>query len=417
MKRLIQTLSICFLGLASSNTSAQTVEKVFFTNGSVIEGYLAEQRPGVNFTVHSTHADVFAHEDSLLDVTQQRIDVSSLPQAWADWATANNATMSDGSGTYLMLSTLHFRNSTVENVYVKERGVTVKFTDLNERNYTFPWKMLAMTSKNLRPANQHSGIVDVLVMKDGRQFEGQVTEQTPGKGIKIIFDNGQVQSFNYSDIAQIISRPLNNKLTLRQQSRLLDELVLRGSGETLRGIISSRTIGKDYTMQLNSGMTRVVQARDVAVLRKVKNDDYVTAQQRELAEGEVLINGDAKNAYFWNYQTTDAYVLLDQGGASMQAAVGDTIVIEANLGKPMAAIRVAKAQVRSVELINAKGKKSVEQKYVVTLIDLLQAPLAGTREVNDLGYIKYTFALPESGDYIIQIEGKQGYIDIFVAND
>lgn len=414
MKYSIKLVILSSVFAMAFEAFAQNTEKVYLINGSVLEGYLAEQRPGVSFTVHSVKAEVFAREDTLVNVEQQQIDLSALPQQWVEWASANNAETVDGTGVYLTLSTLTFNNSTVSNVFVKERGVTVKYIDLNERDYTFPWKMLAMTSKNLRPAKQQSGIVDELVMTNGVHHVGQVTDQTPGKGIKIIFDNGQVQSFNYSDISQIISKPLNDKMTIWQQSQLTDELVMKGTGEVLRGIIVSRRIGKEYTLLSHNGTTRDVPARDVAILRKMKNDEYTSSQPQELAEGEVLINGKAENAYFFDFETTESCVILNQEGASMVAAVGDTIVIDANLGNPLAAIKVAKAQQRDVEIINKKGKKSIEKKYVVTLYDLLQAQQRGTREVNSLGYIKYTLPITEKGDYIIKIEGKDGYIDIYV---
>lgn len=388
MKLLSHIFFSSLLGLVSTSVSAQNTEKVILKNGSVFEGYLAEQRPGVNFTVHSMKAEVFAREDSLLEVTQDDAEQS----------------------------TLTFRNSIVRNVYVKERGITIKYVDLNERDYVIPWNQLAMTSKNLRDKNQRSGIVDELVMKDGRHFEGQVTDQIPGKGIKIILSDGLVQSFNYSDIAQIISKPYSDKLTLWQQSQLLDEVVLT-NGEIVQGLITSRNIGKDYSFQQRNGQIRTINAKDVLIFRKLKNEEYKSAPERELAEGEVLINGDAKNAYFFNLETTDSYVILDAKSASMQMTCGDTIVVEANLGDPLAAITIAKAQVKDVETINEKGKKVMQPKAVVTLIDLLQSKNQGTREVTVSGYVKFSFPITESGDYVMQIQGKDGYIVIYVPQN
>ena len=136
-----------------------------------------------------------------------------------------------------------------------------------------------------------------------------------------------------------------------------------------------------------------------------------------MAEGEVLINGDAKNAYFFNLETTDSYVVLDASSASMQMECGDTIVVEANVGNPLAAITIAKAKVRDVETINEKGKKVMIPKAVVTLFDLLQSKNIGTREVTVSGYVKFTLPLKESGDYVMQIQGKEGYIVIYVPRN
>lgn len=417
MKTLAKFMALGVIAACSSTALAQNVEKVTLKNGSVLEGYLAEQIPGKQFTVQSSNAVVFASEDSLINVTQQQIELSILPPAWSEWAIKNKLVESDKEGQMINLSTLQFSNSTISNVYVQERGVTIKFVDLNVRSYVFSWNMLGMTSKILRPANQFSGIVDELVMSNGNRYEGQVTDQIPGKGIKIIFDDGKVQSFNYSDIAQIISKPLNPKMSLWEQSQLLDEVVLKGTGETVQGIINSRNIGKNYTFMLKNGQTRVVTASDVAILRKQKNEEYKSAQDRVMEQGEVLINGDAKNAYFFDLKTTETCVILDQNKASMQMSCGDTIVVEANLGNPMSAITIAKAQVKNVETVNAKGKKVMKPKAVVTLVDLLQSKTIGTREVTPLGHVKFTLPITESGDYVMQIQGKDGYIVIYVPKD
>ena len=409
MKHSFKIVILCSFFSLTLEANAQNTERVVLKNGSVLEGYLAEQRPGKYFIVHSSEAVLFANEDSLKNVTNQVCNVGELSPAWQDWIKRNNV----GDGQSITLSNLEFKNSTISNVYIQERGNTIKYADLNERSYVFPWNMLAMTSKKLREKNQRSGIVDELVMTDGRHYEGQVTDQTPGKGIKIILSDGLVQSFNYSDIAQIISKPYSEKLTLWQQSQLLDEVVLN-TGETVQGLITSRNIGKDYSFQLRNGQIRTVKAKDVSIFRKLRNEEYKSAPERELAEGEVLINGDAKNAYFFNLETTDSYVVLDASSASMQLAVGDTIVVEANVGNPTAAITIAKAQVRDVEIVNEKGKKVMQPKAVVTLYDLLQSKKTGTREVTVSGYIKLTLPITESGDYVMQIQGKDGYIVIYV---
>lgn len=417
MKTFSKSLALGVFSFCSVPILAQNIEKITLKNGTVLEGYLAEQRPGKDFTVQSSNAVVFASEDSLLNVTQQNIELAMLPQAWADWAIKNRLAEPDKGGQTINLSTLQFAHSTISNVYVQERGITIKFVDMNDRVYVFPWNLLGMTSKNLRPENQFSGIIDELVMTNGKHYEGQVTDQTPGKGIKIIFDDGRVQSFNYSDIAQIISKPLNPKMTIWEQSQLLDEVVLKSTGEVIKGIISSRHIGKDYTFMMRNGQSRVINATDVAIFRKLKNEEYKSAQDRVMAEGEVLINGDAKNAYFFNLETTEACVVLDQEQASMQLTCGDTIVVEANLGNPLAAITIAKAQLKEIETVNAKGKKIKEQKYVVTLVDLLQSKGIGVREVTSLGHAKFTLPITESGDYVMQIQGKDGYIVIYVPKD
>lgn len=414
MKTLAKFMALGVIAACSSTALAQNVEKVTLKNGSVLEGFLAEQRPGKDFTVQAINAVVFASEDSLVSVTQQESYLSMLPQAWTDWAIKNKLAEPNMEGQKITLSTLEFKHSAVSNVYVQERGITIKYVDLNDRSYTFPWDLLGMTSKNLRPENQFSGIIDELVMKNGQHHEGQVTDQTPGRGIKIIFDNGQVQSFNYSDIAQIISKPLNPQMTIWEQTQLLDEVVLKSTGSVLQGIITSRNIGKNYVMQLKDGQTYNINAADVSIFRKKKNLDYKSVEDRLMTKNEILINGSSENAKTLNLKETESYIILDQHLASTSMYMGDNLVIEAFLDDPHAAINIAKAKVKDFEVINEKGKKVKQKKAIVPIYDLLQSKETGVREITRLGHLKYTFPLTESGDYVIKIQGVEGYFVIFV---
>ena len=414
MNALNHFMALGMMSLFSLSAFAQTVERIELENGSEFEGFISEQRPGHSLIISSAKAIVYASEDSLLAVEHQSVALSTLSQEWNNWAADNQ--LADSSN-YIQLSTVRFKNTTFSNVYIKERGTTIKFVDCNKRSYQYPWSQLRMTSKIIRPSNQFSGIVDELVMTNGNRFEGQVTDQIPGKEIKIIMDNGQVQSFSYKNIEQIISRPLNPKMSIWEQSVLLDEVVVESTGETVKGIILSRSIGKDYTVIQKNGLSKVIGAKDVKILRKVINTEYKSATDRIMSEGEIVINNDAKNAYFFNLETTETCVILEEGKASMKMERGDTLIVETNIGNPAANITIAKAQARQIERINEKGRKEKKEALVATLMDLLQPKYIGDRQITPLGHIKYTLPINESGDYILQIQGKQGFIIINVPKN
>ena len=133
-----------------------------------------------------------------------------------------------------------------------------------------------------------------------------------------------------------------------------------------------------------------------------------------MSEGEIVINDDAKNAYFFNLETTETCVILEEGKASMKMERGDTLIVETNIGNPAANITIAKAQARQIERINEKGRKEKKVALVATLMDLLQPKYIGDRQITPLGHVKYTLPINESGDYILQIQGKQGFIIINV---
>ena len=98
----------------------------------------------------------------------------------------------------------------------------------------------------------------------------------------------------------------------------------------------------------------------------------------------------------------------------MKMERGDTLIVETNIGNPAANITIAKAQARQIDRINEKGRKEKKVALVATLTDLLQPKYIGDRQITPLGHIKYTLPINESGDYILQIQGKQGFIIINV---
>lgn len=90
-------------------------------------------------------------------------------------------------------------------------------------------------------------------VKDGSKIEGQITEQFPGKDVKIETDNGDVFSYKFSQIESIQTEKLNEKMNLWSQIPLLDVIRLNDETTELVGFISSRTLGKDIVLSLRTG--------------------------------------------------------------------------------------------------------------------------------------------------------------------
>lgn len=59
-------------------------------SGSVVEGYIAEQKPGSYITVQSTKATIVVNSDSLQNKIIERVPIDSLSKEWKQWATENS---------------------------------------------------------------------------------------------------------------------------------------------------------------------------------------------------------------------------------------------------------------------------------------------------------------------------------------
>lgn len=75
---------------ASINAFAQNIEQIYMKNGSVVEGYIAEQKPGKSITIQTTSATIVVNSDSLQNKIIERVPVESLSKEWRIWAETNN---------------------------------------------------------------------------------------------------------------------------------------------------------------------------------------------------------------------------------------------------------------------------------------------------------------------------------------
>lgn len=394
----------------SENSSAQNIEQLYMKSGSVVEGYIAEQKPGSYITVQSTKATIVVNSDSLQNKIIERVPIDSLSKEWKQWATENSKWIVKEGKRYLELYTLEFGSSVYSKVFLLEKGSLLKFVNVTPSNYAFKWGDMYRTVKNKRPANLFSGLKEVLVLKDDSKVEGQITEQYPGKDVKIETDNGDVLSYKFSQIKQIQTEKLNEKMPLWTQIPLLDVIKLKDEAAELTGFISSRTLGKDLVFEFEDGHKRNIQQDLILSYAKIPNDKYVEVYDKFLNEDEILLNG--KPAYFTPLQSQGEHLLLGEV-VSEQLAVGDTVCIEARFKDPNTPVTLVKAHMESIP--KKDGKKNERILWpVITYQDLVQSHVSVSRETTPLGNVKVSFPVNEVGDYVLYVQGRNEYIVINV---
>lgn len=401
---------IALMFCVSENTLAQNIEQIYMKSGSVVEGYIAEQKPGSFITVQSTKATIVVNSDSLQNKIIERVPIDSLSNNWKQWATENSKWIVKEDKRYLELYTMEFGSCVYSRVFLLEKGSLLKFIDVTPYKYVFKWGEMYRTAKNKRPANLFSGLKEVLVLKDDSKVEGQITEQYPGKDVKIETDNGDVLSYKFSQIKQIQTEKLNENMSLWSQIPLLDVIKLKDETNELIGFISSRTLGKDLAFEFEDGQKRNIQQNQIVSYAKVPNDKYVEVYDKFLNEDEILLNG--KPAYFTPLQSQGENLLLGEV-VSEQLAVGDIVCIEARFKDPNTPVTLVKAHMESIP--KTDGKKNERILWpVITYQDLVQSHVSVSRETTPLGNVKVSFPVNEVGDYVLYVQGRNEYIVINV---
>ena len=380
-------------------------------SGSVVEGYIAEQKPGKHITFQTTKATIVVNSDSLQNRIIERVPLESLSNEWKDWAEQNNKYIENEGRKQLELTTLEFKNSVYPKIFLLEKGSLIKFIDLAPNKYTFKWGDMYRTVKNKRPDNLFSGLKEVLVLTDNTKITGQIIEQFPGKDLKIVTDKGEVLSFKFSQVKQIRTEKLTEKLDLWSQIQLLDKITVKGESSELIGFISSRTLGKELVFEFEDGSKRTIQQNQVTSYAKIPNEMYVEVYDKVLSDGEILLNGE--KPYFVSLQSEGQYLLMGET-VSAQFAVGEKVCLEAKIADVNTPITLVKAHTENITRQNGRKKEQIPWP-VITYQDLVQSHVAINREITPLGNVKVTFEVKEVGDYVLYIQGKNEYIVIYVV--
>lgn len=402
---------IILLGLIAiaGSVNAQTIEQVYMSNGSVVEGYICEQIPGKSITIQSVKATIVVGVDSLQSTTERQVNINSLSSSWQDWAEDQLKL----SGQSLTLTTLRFVNTEYKDVCIIEQGALIKFVDFTPKQYIFSWNEMYKTVKAIRPCNQFSGIEDVLVLNDGTKYVGQITEQYPGKNLKIQIKDDNVVTVKAAQVVQLESTPYSKKLTIMQQTPLLDRLYLREQPEPIEGYIVRRIMNKDLTIVTKEGDSKLIAMKNIIKYQKFANTAYQVILDKELSNGEVLLNRE--QAWFATPQMEDDYIVLSED-VSAKVVVGDTITLEAKLPNVGAAVSVVKAYRKDLSILDKKVRTE-RFRDVFTYRDLVEKALPYGRSTTPLGNTRIQFVVKEAGDYVISIQGKEGYIVINVAEN
>ena len=399
------------LGTLSIGASyAQNVEQIYMKNGSIVEGYIAEQKPQKHLIVQSTRATVVVNSDSLKNSSTQMIPLESLSREWQEWAEQNNKYVDNNGIKQLELSTLEFKNSRYSNVYLLEKGSIIKFLDLAPNKYYFAWGDMYRTVKSKRPENLFSGLKEVIVLNDNNRIAGQIIEQFPGKDLKIVTENNEILSYKFSQVKQIMTEKLTKELDLWPQIQLLDKIQVKGDAAQLVGFICSRTLGKELVFEFEDGSKRTIPQNQIISYAKIPNEKYVAVYDKRLKDGEILMNN--VQPYFVALQASGQYLLLGET-VSAQMPVGEKVCLEAKLPDQNTTITLVKAHMENITVQDGKKNKQVMWP-VISYQDLIQSHVAIEREITPLGNIRVSFVLGEPGDYVLYIQGRNEYIVINV---
>lgn len=329
---------------------AQNIDQVYVKDGSVYEGYISEQIPGKSLTVTTEKATLVVESSDVVSIDYTSRRVGELPERLREWALENR----DWTDR-VDVATVSLRNDReLHDVIVLEQGARLKLLSMADDRFTLPWSELLRTTKTPNSDDAESGIRDIITMKAGTRYEGQIIEQMlPEAEIKIRSLDGVVYTASMKQVQSLGSERIDFNIPLWKQTPLLDRVELK-NGETVEGFILSRRVGTDITMAVRqTGAEKTIPLSEIAVYRKEVNASYDPSAESEYepepapepapesapepaseptfateqpAVGEVLVNGKPASRLSVIPYTRKVFLVKDP--VTIEVAVTDTVRIE-----------------------------------------------------------------------------------------
>ena len=117
---------ILFSLFCGTIANAQIVQKLQLKNGSVLEGYISNQKPGENLVFKSERATMYMSGSKVRSYSERQVKVSELDEKWAKWAEENDAYIGVNDNRTFTFNDIITENGTISGVRVLEKGAKVK---------------------------------------------------------------------------------------------------------------------------------------------------------------------------------------------------------------------------------------------------------------------------------------------------
>ena len=227
---------ILLLNLLVLTAGAEPYETVVLKNGSVLEGYISVQHPGKDIIFFAEKATVYIPVKQVKSVLEYDIEIETLSDPWKAWVGDNPLLVKTVRGSkflqmtdIILVETPLYSNWNVvpRKVRILEKGEVIKYLDFTPNSYYLDWKDIQAIKRAPRATTDLTGLIDVVALRTGEKYEGQIIEQIPGERIRLLKNDGIVEVINAGQIAFQQKKKLNPNQSLFEQSPLLDVVCIK----------------------------------------------------------------------------------------------------------------------------------------------------------------------------------------------
>lgn len=177
-----------------------------------------------------------------------------------------------------------------------------------------------------------TGLNDVIKTRDGKIYNGQITEQMFGKRIKILTEEGE----ETIDIENILEQ---QKVKMYSDNTLIEQapyktLIKTNKDEEYTGVIIYQYYGNEETssyLELSSedGISKRINISDITQMRRVANDEYREVKAFSVEDGKAYFNQTAIEPIFLAKQKKGKHITY----YLEEKSIANHIVIDKGIGQ------------------------------------------------------------------------------------
>lgn len=207
MKKMLKVL-LLFLSLSTTFLSAQEIEKMYLKNGSVLNGYILEQEPGIKILFTSTGD---GNNNGL-----RMVDTDIYEIYWNDILYIEKEDKSDlllsGINSKIILKSGKSHIGSIKEIYP---GQKLKLKKENNEIHEFNYSDIESIEKIKINVNQSLSeqfyYIEQILLKNDETLYAYIVSQNVNKSI-LVFSNDDVIEIDLADIKKI-KRLINDKYT------------------------------------------------------------------------------------------------------------------------------------------------------------------------------------------------------------
>ena len=313
------------------STYAYSQEQLILKNGIVVNGHIMQQTLGkdVTFSIEQTEASVCSNWASVSNLN--KYESKDLSSEWKRWLKNNYqnyycgdslAKLTLGNLEFPSVETVYKNNSTcrvdsskiellrsffnnqMHRVLFLEEGDVYRFIDKTQVTHTFNFSEIQSIRYQERNPMEINGILDVIEVKNGPIYKGQVIEKVIGKLVKLKTEEGTIKNIISKEIVCQKKEGLNPDCSILEQAPFFDEI------ENERGVIIEQYNSYITFLSENNDEKRI-ELKSVNQIRSKENPSYKSLLDILVADESVYFNRKLVSSIICKKDKNGLYVIPD----------------------------------------------------------------------------------------------------------